>query len=152
MDVPVRLVPIRPVLIVIDEGADVLSGVGLPKSEAVAVRESFGVLARQGRACGMHLVLSITRPDVDAIPGAIRDQFAGRISLGPLSPDGARMLFGTHQVPPMSQGAPGSGLALGLDGQQRVRRISVPWATITDVRNRHGLGASPFEDDNNAPG
>lgn len=136
---PERLAPVRPTLLVLDESADLLGGVGLSKPEAQQVRDAVGVLVRQGRACGIHVVAAFTRPDADAIPGAVRDQFGARVALGPLSPDGARMLFGAHRVPALPDGPAGTGLSLGLDGSQRVRRVRVPWVTLSQVRHRHGL-------------
>jgi hypothetical protein len=143
LDLPERMVPVRPTLVVLDESADLLGGVGLAKPEAQRVRDAVGLLARQGRACGVHLVAAFTRPDTDAVPGAVRDQFAARVALGPLSPDGARMLFGAHRVPTLPDGPVGTGLSLGLDGGQRLRRLRVPWVTIDDVRRRHGLPHPP---------
>lgn len=137
---PERIVPVRPTLVVLDESADLLGGVGLPKAEAQQVRDSVGVLVRQGRACGIHVVAAFTRPDADAVPGAVRDQFGARVALGPLSPDGARMMFGAHQVPALPDGPAGTGLSLGLDGGQRLRRVRVPWVTLDQVRDRHRLG------------
>lgn len=137
--VPECIVPVRPVLVVVDEAADLLAGVGLTKPETQVVRDAVGIIARQGRACGFHLVTAFTRPDTDAVPGAIRDQFAARVALGPLSQDGAKMVFGSQRVPALPEIAPGSGLSLGLDGGQRLRRLRSPWVTIDDVRKRHGL-------------
>jgi hypothetical protein len=139
---PERLIPVRPVLLVLDESADLLGGVGLSKAEGQAVREAVGTLVRQGRACGVHVVAAFTRPDAEVIPGAVRDQFGARVALGPLSPDGARMMFSAHRMPSLPDGPPGTGLALGLDGSQRLRRLRVPWATIDDVRRRHRLSWS----------
>lgn len=130
--------PVRPTLVVFDEAADLL-GIGRTKPESQRVREAVGVLTRQGRACGTHLVAAFTRPDTEAAPGAVRDQFSARVALGPLRPDGARMLFGTHRVPPLLDSPPGARLSLSLDGNQRLSRLRVPWVTIDDVRPRHGL-------------
>jgi hypothetical protein len=138
-DLPERLIPVRPLLLVLDESVDLLGGVGLSKAGAHAIREAVATLVRQGRACGIHVVAAFTRPDTDAVPGAIRDQFGARVALGPLSPDGARMMFGTQRMPSLPDGPPGTGLALGLDGGQRLRRLRVPRATIADVRGRHRL-------------
>jgi DNA segregation ATPase FtsK/SpoIIIE-like protein len=137
--VPTGIIPIRPVLVVVDESADLFAGIGLSKADGQGVRDTIGLLARQGRACGVHVVAAFTRPDTDAIPGAVRDQFAARVALGPLSPDGARMMFGAQRVPALPVAGVGTGLALGLDGSQRLRRLRVPWATVDDVRRRHGL-------------
>lgn len=134
-----RVVPVRPTLLVLDESADLLGGVGLSKPEGQQVRDAVGALVRQGRACGIHVVSAFTRPDTDAVPGAVRDQFGARVALGPLSPDGARMLFGAHRVPALPDGPAGTGVSLGLDGSQRLRRMRVPWVTIDDLRQRHGL-------------
>lgn len=134
-----RVIPERPVVVIIDEAADVFGGTGLSKADGTAVRESAGVLIRQGRACGFHVVAAFTRPDTEAIPGGLRDQFGGRIALGAMSLDGARMMFGhaaTH-VPAVT--LPGVGLSLGLDGTQRLRRFRTPFTVIDDVRRRHGV-------------
>jgi DNA segregation ATPase FtsK/SpoIIIE-like protein len=139
LSLPERLVPVRPTLLVLDESADLLSGVGLSKLEAQQVRDAVGVLVRQGRACGIHVVAAFTRPDADAIPGAVRDQFGARVALGPLSPDGARMVFGAHRVPALPDGPAGTGVSLGLDGSQRLRRVRVPWIILDEVRRRHGF-------------
>lgn len=136
-DLPTRVVPTRPTLLVIDEAADVLGGVGVRRTDTQQLRDDFGTLARQGRACGIHLVASFTRPDADVIPGAMRDQFGARVGLGPLSPDGARMVFGGAQLPTLPDALPGTGLALGLDGRQRVHRFGVPFYTLDDVVCRH---------------
>ena len=137
--VPTGIVPIRPVLVVIDEAADVLGGLGLAKPEAQQVRDAVALLARQGRACGIHVVASFTLPDTDVVPGAVRDQFGARVGLGPMSPEGARMLFGPLRTPAHSDLPPGTGLSLGLDGSQVVRRLRVPWTSIEDARMRHGV-------------
>jgi DNA segregation ATPase FtsK/SpoIIIE-like protein len=136
--VPTGIVPIRPVLVVIDEAADVLGGSGLSKPEAQQVRDAVALLARQGRACGIHLVASFTRPDTEVVPGAVRDQFGARVGLGPMSPDGARMLFGPLRTPELSDLPPGTGLSLGLDGSQAIRRLRVPWVGIEAIHLRYG--------------
>ena len=124
-----------PILCVIDEAADVFSGVGFSKAEQVIIKETLSKIARQGRACGVHLLLSFTRPDVSVIDGATRDQFSGRIALGKTSPDGARMIFGTAP-PALSKNAPGTGLSMALDGDLEIRRINTCFSTLDDVKCR----------------
>lgn len=65
-----------------DEVAEVLDTTGLDKAE----KEKFSqivrylsLIARQGRAFGIHLILSTQRPSADLIPGQIRTNLALRI-------------------------------------------------------------------------
>lgn|GEM_PF-1949759 len=136
LDLAPRVVPVRPALLVVDEAVDVLAGSGLPRADAAAVRETLGVVLRQGRATGVHVVAAFTRPDTDVIPGALRYQFAARVGLGPLSPDSHRMLFGTTPDGADRLAMPGMGAALGLDGTTTVRRFRCAPATVEDVRAR----------------
>lgn len=65
-----------------DEVAEILDSTGLDKREkevyAQIVRH-LSLIARQGRAFGIHLILSTQRPSADLIPGQIRTNLALRI-------------------------------------------------------------------------
>lgn len=52
-----------------------------------------GSIARKGRTARVHLVLSMQRPDADILTGEARENFGMRTSMGPLSPDGAEMMW-----------------------------------------------------------
>ncbi len=139
LDLRPRVVPVRPVLLVLDEAVDVFSGTGLARQEASAVRDALGVVLRQGRATGLHVVAAFTRPDTDVVAGALRDQFAGRVGLGQLSPDAHRMLFGAAVASAPPSAVAGVGLALGLDGSPTLRRFRSPLASVADVRRRYSF-------------
>ena len=141
LDLCPRVVPVRPVLLVLDEAVDVFAGTGLTRQDAAAVRDALGVVLRQGRATGVHVVAAFTRPDTDVVAGALRDQFAARIGLGALSPDAHRMLFGSTVASSGSQGGPGIGAALGLDGSSQLRRFRCPLASVEAVRRRYSFVA-----------
>jgi len=49
----------------------------------------------EGRQAGIFIIFAMQRPDVDFLPGALRDQLGLRIALGSMSNDGYRMVFGS---------------------------------------------------------
>ena len=57
------------------------------------VLEKLGSLVRKGRSARVHVILGLQRPDADVLGGEMRDNFGTRISLGPLSPQGAMMMW-----------------------------------------------------------
>lgn len=65
-----------------DEVAEVLDTIGLDKREKkvfAQIVQCLSLIARQGRAFGIHLILSTQRPSADLIPGQIRTNLALRI-------------------------------------------------------------------------
>lgn len=71
---------------------------GLPTRPTVFAK--VGSLARLGRTARVHLVIGIQRPDVDKdfLSGEMRDNFRCRISLGPLSVNGAQMMWESPHI------------------------------------------------------
>lgn len=53
-------------------------------------------LVMMGRQVGILIEVSMQRPDVSILDGAIRDQLGCRVALGNLSEDGYRMVFGSN--------------------------------------------------------
>lgn len=65
-----------------DEVAEILDTTGLDKAEKAVFSQTISLLnliARQGRAFGIHLALSTQRPSADLIPGQIRSNLTLRI-------------------------------------------------------------------------
>ena len=65
-----------------DEVAEVLDSTGLSKAEKEPFAQIVGhlsLIARQGRAFGIHLILATQRPDAALIPGQIRTNLTLRI-------------------------------------------------------------------------
>ena len=65
-----------------DEVAEILdkSGAGKGRKDKLAPIESkLSIIARQGRAFGIHLILATQRPDANLIPGQIRTNLGCRI-------------------------------------------------------------------------
>lgn len=62
------------------------------------VIERFRSMAALGRSGRIHLVVATQRPDARFLGGEARDNFGFRIALGPLSRDGALMVFGSADV------------------------------------------------------
>ena len=91
----------EPLILVLDEYRDFMGSVadwyarikvrGMPAK--CPVFEKVASLARKGRTGRVHVVLGTQRPDADFLGGEMRDNFATRISLGPLSPQGAVMMW-----------------------------------------------------------
>lgn len=77
----------------------------------------FFAIASLGRSAGVHLLLGTQRPDAYWLGGDVRDQFAARYSLGRLSPEGARMMWGSHSIGvSVPRGIPGRGTSVLPDG------------------------------------
>lgn len=69
-------------IIACDEIAEVLDKTGLTKEEKELVSRTeskLSTIARQGRAFGIHLVLSTQRPDADVLKGQIKNNIGYRI-------------------------------------------------------------------------
>ena len=65
-----------------DEVAEVLDKTGLSTEEKkliCQIENKLSILARQGRAFGIHLILATQRPDANLIPGQIRTNLGCRI-------------------------------------------------------------------------
>lgn len=65
-----------------DEVAELLDKTGLSKEAKAEVAEIEGYLstiARQGRACGIHLILATQRPDANILPGQIKNNLDYRV-------------------------------------------------------------------------
>jgi hypothetical protein len=60
----------------------------------IGLLEEIGTLAREVM---IHLCFAIQRPDAKVAGGLLRAQLGNRISLGPMGPEGARMMFGAGQ-------------------------------------------------------
>ncbi|WP_203338608.1 type IV secretory system conjugative DNA transfer family protein [Nocardioides limicola] len=63
-----------------------------------ATLSEVGSIARKGRTARVHLVLSMQRPDADILTGEARENFGQRTSMGPLSPQGAEMMWNSPVV------------------------------------------------------
>lgn len=64
------------IIVACDEVAEVLDKTGLEKSEkeqVAQIENKLSVIARQGRAFGIHLILATQRPDANILSGQIRN-------------------------------------------------------------------------------
>ena len=122
----VKLEDFEPVLFVIDEYKTFRNAVTRwyrqvkpkgPGSQAPVLEEisDFVSLARKVR---MHLVIGLQRPDAEFLTGDMRDNFNFRVSLGRLSPEGAKMMWDSFStgvaIPPF---AIGRGIAHNSHGE-----------------------------------
>lgn len=57
-----------------------------------------GSIARKGRTSRVHMVLAMQRPDAEILTGEARENFGQRTSMGPLSPEGATMMWNNPVV------------------------------------------------------
>ena len=116
----------EPLVLVLDELCDLYAALnewwaevkrpGLPTR--CPVFEKIASLARKGRTARVHLILGTQRPDADFLTGEMRDNFAARVSQGPLSPQGAMMMWESATI---GVGLPrkvaGRATAVGVDDQ-----------------------------------
>lgn len=60
--------------------------------------EEVFLIASLGRSAGVHLMMGTQRPDAEWLGGDVRDQFGARMSMGRLSGEAARMMWGAHHI------------------------------------------------------
>lgn len=129
----------RPVLVVIDEAADLLvavKGRGEPQREYAAMQHDAAALiaqlARKGRSAGVHVIVAIQRPDTAQLGdqgGALRNNLTARLALGTLDAEGIRML-GIPSGDPVAMtldGTPGRGICVGFGDDPRPSACQVAW-------------------------
>ncbi|MEV6774362.1 FtsK/SpoIIIE domain-containing protein [Nocardia sp. NPDC051030] len=102
----------QPIMLILDEFADfkgnLFNWYSLIKNTKAGdpsqprVLQDVASLARKGRTARIHLVFATQRPDMDFFGGKgmgdMRDNFRMRVSMGPLSPVGAQMLWESAAV------------------------------------------------------
>jgi DNA segregation ATPase FtsK/SpoIIIE-like protein len=62
------------------------------------VVEKWRSMARLGRSGRIHLLVGIQRPDAKVFGGEARDNYGYRVACGPISDQGAKMMFGRTDV------------------------------------------------------
>jgi DNA segregation ATPase FtsK/SpoIIIE-like protein len=136
----------RPVLVVVDEAADLLATTK-GKSGEDRIRaglqhkagELIAELARKGRSAAIHLLVAIQRPEAAQLGeqgGALRNNLTARLALGSLDPDGLRMLgiAATDPVALALDGTPGRGICVGFAGDPRPSVCQVAWLDQSRAR------------------
>jgi S-DNA-T family DNA segregation ATPase FtsK/SpoIIIE len=129
----------RPVLLVVDEAADLLAATkgksGEDRLRATLQHkagELVAELARKGRSAGIHLLVAIQRPETAQLGdqgGSLRNNLTARLALGSLDADGLRML-GISASDPVAlalDGTPGRGICVGFAGDPRPSVCQVAW-------------------------
>lgn len=74
--------PLPRIIIAFDEIAELLDKVGLNKEQKEhisKIESALSTIARQGRAFGIHLILSTQRPDAEILKGQIRTNISYRV-------------------------------------------------------------------------
>ena len=73
---------LKRIIFACDEVAELLDKTGLSKEAKAEVAEIEGYLstiARQGRACGIQIILAVQRPDSNILPGQIKNNLDYRV-------------------------------------------------------------------------
>jgi DNA segregation ATPase FtsK/SpoIIIE, S-DNA-T family len=116
----------EPLILVLDEYRDFYGIVGewyagvkvTGMPTRCPVLEKLSSLVRKGRSARVHVVLGLQRPDADVLGGEMRDNFGTRVSLGPLSPQGAMMMWeSAHLGVALPRGIAGRGTAVSDDAR-----------------------------------
>ncbi|WP_156488656.1 hypothetical protein [Brachybacterium sp. sponge] len=115
----------EPLLLVLDEYTDLRSAIthwwaeNKPKGGPAKcpIFGMIGSLARKARSAKIHLLFGLQRPDAEILSGEVRDNLGFRHSLGRLSPEGARMMWGAPYIgTSVPRKIPGRGIAMDADG------------------------------------
>jgi hypothetical protein len=135
-----------PVLLVVDEAADLLAttkGMSGEDRLRAALQHKAGELiaelARKGRTAAIHLIVAIQRPETAQLGdqgGALRNNLTARLALGSLDAEGLRML-GLSSSDPVAlalDGTPGRAICLGFAGDPRPSVCQVAWLEQTQAR------------------
>ena len=102
--------PLPRIIIACDEIAEILDKTGLnreQKEHVSKIESALSTIARQGRAFGIHLILSTQRPDAEILKGQIRTNISYRVCgradkiLSQIILDDSRA---AEKIPPDSQG------------------------------------------------
>ena len=130
-ELPVARARWRPLLLIVDEAADLLvavKGRGAPEREYAATQHQAATLisqlVRKGRSAGIHVIVAIQRPDTAQLGdqgGALRNNLTARLALGSLDAEGVRML-GISTSDPVAatlDGTPGRGICVGFGDDPR---------------------------------
>lgn len=112
-----RSVDMDPVLVVIDEWADLV--LQHRKIEIPLIR-----LAQKGRASGIHLILATQRPTRDVVTGLIKANFPARICFGVASSIDSRVVLDECGAELLRE--PGS--AIYSRGQEKIKFTSLQWS------------------------
>lgn len=96
----------EPLMLMVDEFTDLKANLlawygqikvkGDPTKPATLAE--IGSIARKGRTARVHLVLSMQRPDAEILTGEARENLGQRTSMGPLSPEGATMMWNSPVI------------------------------------------------------
>lgn len=132
----------EPMLLVLDEVKELYSALdewwaaikrpGMPARCPIFAK--IASLARKGRSARVHIVLGTQRPDADFLTGEMRDNFRARISQGPLSPQGAMMMWESVTIGVgLPRKVPGRATAVGVDDQP----VEVQTLWTPDPRRAH---------------
>jgi S-DNA-T family DNA segregation ATPase FtsK/SpoIIIE len=136
----------RPVLVIVDEAADVLAATKGKRGEdrlRATLQQKAGELvaelARKGRSAGIHLLVAIQRPETAQLGdqgGSLRNNLTARLALGSLDADGLRMLgiSATDPVVLTLDGTPGRGICIGFAGDPRPSACQVAWLDQSRAR------------------
>lgn len=73
---------LKRIIFACDEVAELLDKTGLSKEDKeliLQIENKIAIIARQGRAFGIHLILATQRPDANILPGQIRNNIDFRV-------------------------------------------------------------------------
>jgi hypothetical protein len=140
LDLPGETLQIwRPVLVIVDEAADLLAATkgksGEDRLRATLQQkagELIAELARKGRSAGVHLLVAIQRPETAQLGdqgGSLRNNLTARLALGSLDAEGLRMLgiLSSDPVALALDGTPGRGICVGFAGDPRPSVCQIAW-------------------------
>lgn len=134
-----------PIFAVFDEYASFISYMSIADKKLAAQCQMWMMNALfMSRSVGGHCWLCTQRPDQSILPsGGARDQFGVRVWWGRFSsPDAAKMMFGSMEIPPNFMGGVGKGIAY-IDGKglfevtaPRIRRMEAVKEAIASFVSR----------------
>ena len=120
---PLDLSPLRYLVVVVDEMADLMLVAG--KDIEGAIQR----LAQMARAAGIHIIMATQRPSVDVVTGTIKANFPTRISFQVTSKVDSRTILGEQGAEQLL----GMGDMLYMAGGGRITRVHGPFVHDDEV-------------------
>jgi S-DNA-T family DNA segregation ATPase FtsK/SpoIIIE len=110
------------IVAVFDEYAEMISSFA-EKQDRESFESAIGRLAQKARAAGIHLIVCMQRPDVNAIKGAIKSNIAHRFALKLPQSQDSRVILDENGAETLL----GQGDLLYKDSNNRITRLQVPF-------------------------